>query len=130
MKLSNLAKKIVSTILIIAMACVLLSIIYYRSLKFFPFALGVFLGSAVSITKVLLLERAVDKAITMDQVKAGIYVSMQHVLRLLLSGIALLLGAVVEQISLWGVVAGILAFQLAVYYVNFHKEVKPGGERP
>ena len=66
----------------------------------------------------------------MDQVKAGIYVSMQHVLRLLLSGIALLLGAVVEQISLWGVVAGILAFQLAVYYVNFHKEVKPGGERP
>lgn len=130
MKLSNLAKKMVSTILIIAMACVLLSIIYYRSLKFFPFALGVFLGSAVSITKVLLLERAVDKAITMDQVKAGIYVSMQHVLRLLLSGIALLLGAVVEQISLWGVVAGILAFQLAVYYVNFHKEVKPGGERP
>lgn len=130
MKLSNLAKKIVSTILIIAMACVLLSIIYYRSLKFFPFALGVFLGSAVSITKVLLLERAVDKAITMDQVKAGIYVSMQHVLRLLLSGIALLLGAVVEQISLWGVVAGILAFQLAVYYVNFHKEVKPSGERP
>ena len=130
MKLSNLAKKIVSTILIIAMACVLLSIIYYRSLKFFPFALGVFLGSAVSITKVLLLERAVDKALTMDQVKAGIYVSMQHVLRLLLSGIALLLGAVVEQISLWGVVAGILAFQLAVYYVNFHKEVKPGGERP
>lgn len=130
MKLSNLAKKIVSTILIIAMACVLLSIIYYRSLKFFPFALGVFLGSAVSITKVLLLERAVDKAITMDQVKAGIYVSMQHVLRLLLSGIALLLGAVVEQISLWGVVAGILAFQLAVYYVNFHKEVKPGGEKP
>lgn len=130
MKLSNLAKKMVSTILIIAMACVLLSIIYYRSLKFFPFALGVFLGSAVSITKVLLLERAVDKALTMDQVKAGIYVSMQHVLRLLLSGIALLLGAVVEQISLWGVVAGILAFQLAVYYVNFHKEVKPGGERP
>lgn len=130
MKLSNLAKKMVSTILIIAMACVLLSITYYRSLKFFPFALGVFLGSAVSIAKVLLLERAVDKALTMDQVKAGIYVSMQHVLRLLLSGIALLLGAVVEQISLWGVVAGILAFQLAVYYVNFHKEVKPGGERP
>lgn len=119
MKLSDLAMRMILTILIIALICILASVVYYRSPDFFPFMYGVFLGSAVSIAKVLLLERAVDKALAMEQTRAGIYVSMQHILRLVLSGVALFLGAVVPQISLWGVVAGILAFQLAVFNIKF-----------
>jgi hypothetical protein len=119
MELSDLAKRMIFTILIIALICILLSIIYYRSLDFLPFMYGVFLGSTVSITKVFLLEHAVDKALAMEQTRAGIYVSIQHVFRLVISGVALFLGAVVPQISLWGVVAGILAFQLAVYNIKF-----------
>lgn len=126
MKVSELARKMVMTILIISAICVIASVIYYRSLKFFPFLFGVILGSAVSIAKVFILERAVDKALTMEQKNAGNYVSIQHLLRLLISGIVLFLGAVVPQISLWGVAAGILSFQAAVYSVKFTS--KSGGK--
>lgn len=119
MKLSNLAKGMIRTILIVALICIVGSIVYYRSLACFPFILGVVIGSAVSIIKVLLLERAVDKALSMEQMHAGNYVAIQYMLRLLLSGAVLVLGAVVPQISLWGVVAGILAFQLATYSLKF-----------
>jgi len=115
MKLSALAKRMVMTILVIALVCILGSVLYHRSLAFLPFRFGVLLGSAVSIVKVLLLERAVDRALTMEAKQVGSYVGIQHLLRLLLSGGVLVLGALVPQISLWGVVAGILAFQLATY---------------
>ena len=59
-----------------------------------------------------------DKALTMEQKKAGNYVSIQHLLRFLLTGVVLVLGAILPQISLWGVAAGVLAFQLALYNIK------------
>ena len=118
MKLTNLAKRMILTILMIGIICTLVSIIYYRSLDVLPFFLGILLGSAVSIGKVFLLEKAVDKALTMEQKKAGNYVSIQHLLRFLLTGVVLVLGAILPQISLWGVAAGVLAFQLALYNIK------------
>ena len=115
MKVSDLAKRMIFTILIIALICIIGSVIYHRSLDFLPFLFGIFLGTATSIIKVFLLERTVDNALSMKKERAGRYVGLHHILRLLLTGLVLFLGAVVPQISLWGVAAGILAFQLAVY---------------
>jgi hypothetical protein len=119
MKLSDLTKRMIVSISIIALICIFGSAIYYRSMDFLPFMYGVFIGSLVSIVKVFLLEHAVDKAITMEQKHAGNYVGIQHMLRLLLSGAVLVLGALVPQISLWGVAAGVLTFQLATYSLKF-----------
>lgn len=119
MKISALAKRMIFTILIVSTVCILASIIYYRSLDFFPFLLGVILGSALSIVKVFLLERAIDKALNMERKQAGKYVSLQYMLRLLLTALVLFIGAVVPQISLWGVVAGVFAFQISVYNIKF-----------
>lgn len=119
MKMSNLAKRMIFTILVISLICILASAIYYRSLDFLPFMLGVILGSALSILKVFLLERAINNVLEMKKNKAGSYVSLQHMLRLLLTGVVLFIGAVVPQISLWGVVAGVFAFQVAVYNIKF-----------
>jgi hypothetical protein len=119
MKLSDLAKRMIFTILMIALVCILGSVIYYRSLNFLPFVFGVIVGSALSIIKVFLLERAVNNALTMGKEQAGSYVSLHHLLRLLLTGVVLVIGALVPQLSLWGVVAGIFAFQLAIYNVKF-----------
>lgn len=118
MKLSDLAKRMILTILTIALICTLASAIYYRSLGFLPFMFGTVLGSVVSILKVFLLEWAVDKALTMDQRRAVPYLGFQHVFRLAISGVALYLGAVVPQINLWGVVAGILSFQAATFNIK------------
>ncbi len=119
MKLSDVSKRMILSIVIIGLICIFCSAIYYRSLGFLPFMLGVILGSAASIGRVFLLEHTVDKALKMEQKHAGNYVSLQHILRLLFSGVVLVIGATVPQISLWGVVAGILAFQLAIYTVKF-----------
>src|SRR5699024_4955437 len=99
MKLSDLAKRMIFTIVIIAMISIIGSVIYHRSLEFLPFMLGVILGSTASVIKIFLLEHAVDQALKMEQGKAGNYVTIQHILRLLLSGGALLLGALIPQIS-------------------------------
>lgn len=115
MKVSPLAKRMIITIVGISALFVVASFIYYRSLAFLPFLLGALLGTGVSIWKVFVLERAVDRALGMDKKKAGNYVSLQQLFRLLVTGVVLFIGAVVPQVSLWGVAAGIIAFQLALY---------------
>lgn len=115
MKLSKIAKKLIMWIGVIALVCVLISIIYYRSWGFLPFLYGALVGTVASVLRVMLLDRAVNQAVTMDKKKAGGYITMQNLLRFVVSGAALLLGALWEPISLWGVVAGVLAFQFALY---------------
>lgn len=129
MNVSDISKKMISLIIIIGLLSIFASVIYYRSLDFLPFLLGVVLGSLVSITKVYLLRRAVDKTMTMDKAKAGNYVSLQHLLRLLLSGAALLLAALVPQINLWGTIIGILAFQLSLYVTNLTGKTKAKSQK-
>ena len=115
MKVSPLAKRMIITIVGIAALFGVASFVYYRSLAFLPFLLGALLGTGVSIWKVFVLERAVDRALGMDKKKAGNYVSLQQLFRLFVTGVVLFTGAVVPQVSLWGVAAGIIAFQLALY---------------
>ncbi|QOV20769.1 ATP synthase subunit I [Blautia liquoris] len=119
MKLSDLAKKMTRSICMIALFCIIGSVIYYRSVKFLPFFFGVLIGSCVSVLKVILLDRAVDKTLNMEQKRAGGYAGIQYLLRFGLSGAVLVLGAVIPQISLWGTVAGIFAYQLATYSLKF-----------
>ncbi len=123
MKLSDLAKRMTRSISIIALLFMFVSIIYYRSLDFLPFFYGVLAGAAVSIVKVFLLDHAVDKTLNMEQKPAGGYAGISYLLRFALSGAVLILGAVVSQISLWGTVAGIFAYQLAAYSLKFSSNV-------
>jgi hypothetical protein len=88
-------------------------------LDFLPFFFGVSLGSVVSIVKVFLLDNTVNKALSMDKTGAGKYVSLQYFIRFFLTGVVLYIGAVVPDINLWGVAAGVIAFQLATYGIKF-----------
>lgn len=119
MKLNALAKRMILAIIAITSACTVVALIYYRSLEFFPFFFGAILGAAVSIVKVYLLERAVNLALEPGKANATAYIGLQQLLRFILSGLALLAGALIPQINLWGVVAGIFSYQLAVYVARF-----------
>ena len=119
MRLSDWAKRLTIAILAITLVCVVIAAMYYRSRAFLPFMFGALSGGAVSVLKVFLLERAVDKALTMEKHRAGTYVSWQHLLRLSITAAALLIGALVPGISLWGVAAGILAYQISLYAIKF-----------
>ncbi len=118
MKFSKISKRMAISILILALVFIAGSVIYYRSLKFLPFLYGILIGSAFSILKVFLLEYAVDQALKMDKKQAGNFVSFQYFIRLALTGVVLYIGAVVPWINLWGVVAGVLSFQVALFAVR------------
>ena len=124
-KLSSLAKQTIVAILLATSAFLLGSVLYHRSLGFLPFMVGLVLGSVVSIAKVMLVERAVEKALRMDQQRVGGYVGGQYLLRMLLTAVVLIIGALVSWISLWGVAAGVIAFQLGIYLVQLRNRIGP-----
>jgi len=116
MKLNTQAKIMLRCIIVIFAALVIGAAIYYRSFECLPFVLGAFLGCAASVIKVIMLSKAVDKALTITEpVKAGNYIRLQHLLRLALTAAALIIAALVPFINLWGAVAGILSFSISSY---------------
>lgn len=119
MKLKTIAKKMIIAILAISFISIMVAFIYYRSLEFLPFFFGVLLGAAVSIVKVFLLEYAVNQALAPGRTHAAMYIAFQNLIRFALTGLALLAGALIPQINLWGVVTGVLSYQLAVYLARF-----------
>jgi len=93
---------------------------YHRSWAFFPFAFGALLSAALSIAKFISLDRTVKKAASLEAQRASNYVRLQSLLRFLLTGAVLALPAVAIQWGappglFWGVVAGVLVYQAAVY---------------
>ncbi|MDD4324051.1 MAG: ATP synthase subunit I [Eubacteriales bacterium] len=119
MDLAKEAKNMIKAVVLISLLCILGSIIYYRSLEFLPFLFGTVLGAASSIAKVFLLDRTVKRITSMGAQKANNYAVAQQMLRLVLIVVVLLIDALVEQVSLWGVIAGVLAYNLAVYYASY-----------
>lgn len=121
----------ITAVLVTAFTFLVSSVLYYRSMAFLPFMLGLALGSAVSIAKVILVDRAVDKALSMDRSRAGTYVGAQYLLRMLLTAAALIISAVVPWMSIWGAAAGVLAFQIGIYLVQFRSRGRAGsGHQP
>ena len=109
----------IRTICILMLVFIAASAIYYRSWDCLSFIYGALLGSGVSIYKVIILEKTVDKALGMEEKSAGNYVRLQHLLRLFISAVVLVLAAIVPWISLWGAAAGIFSFQISLYFINF-----------
>lgn len=124
MKLSEEARGMIQTILVIGVIGMLISLLYYRSIDSLPFLWGALIGTFVSIIKVIMLDRTVDKSLTMEAKQASNYVALQQLVRLGISAIALYIGATVDGISLWGVVVGVLSFQAAIYRVGPGKKSK------
>lgn len=119
MGLENISKRAILTICVSTALLAAGAAIYYRSLSCLPFILGLLLGAAVSAGKVFLLKRTVDQSLNKEEKAASSYVRLQHLLRLAMTGAALLIAALVPAISLWGAAAGVLTYQLGIYLVKF-----------
>ncbi|HHU04382.1 MAG: ATP synthase subunit I [Saccharofermentanales bacterium] len=115
---SDISKKMIIIILIIAILAIVGALIFYRSLDFLPFALGVLIGTAGSVARVLLVKRTVTRALKMEAKDVGRYVNAQAFIRLGLAVAILLIAALVPQINLWGAAIGIIAFHPAIYIAN------------
>jgi len=84
-----------------------------------PFGIGLLLGCALSAAKVVLLEKALSKAVDMEAEKAKNYARLQMVLRYGLTLLVVLSAVLFRQaVGLFGIIAGLLTLQLASYIAN------------
>lgn len=81
-----------------------------------PYCMGLLLGSALSICKVLLLERSLGRAVEMEEKTAQGYAALQAAARYLLT-MAVFGGVVLfrDKIGLFGAILGVLSLQFAAY---------------
>jgi len=120
MKLNDIAKKMIFVLCILLVVIIATSAVYYRSFEFLPFAIGTSLVVALNIIKVIMLDRAVDKALAMTEGKdAGNYIRLQYFLRFILTGAVLVFAAVSPYVNLWGAVAGIFTMPIAAHLMRF-----------
>jgi len=79
------------------------------------FIAGLCLGASVSAVKVLLIERGVANALSMNSVMAGLSAVFQITLRNVLTAGVLLASVFAKGVSVWGVTAGLLIMQSAAF---------------
>lgn len=118
MKLTAVAKKMILFLFIFLLVLVGFGFACYHSRTAFPFALGSFLGVALSIGKVILLSRTAQKVAEMEKERAANYVRVQQFIRFLLTGMVLVLSAVIPFINLYSTAAGVLSFQIALLFMK------------
>jgi len=110
----------VLVVFISALAMILISALYYRSLAFLPFAAGVLSTSVLNAVKVILLDRTVVKVAAMEKTKSGAYAGFMYFLRFLLTGAVLGLVFISHpRVSIWGAVAGIFTLQIAAVATKY-----------
>jgi len=94
--------------------------VFYPVINPFTFSAGVLLTTVLNIVKVVWLERAVEKAVGMeDQTAAGNFIRLQYLLRMLLTGLTLFAAVVIPFVELWGAVVGLFTFHAAKYSLGF-----------
>ena len=81
--------------------------------------LGIVLGTLVSVVKVYMLERALDKAVDMEPKDATNYTRANYTMRLVISVGIVVLACVTKQFNVVGVLIGLLLVQPAAYITNF-----------
>lgn len=113
MKLSLQAKRMLQVIAIVNLIAAAALSLYYRSGKVVPHLLGLFLGGLSSAARVIILEKTVNRIV--DKKVGGGLAQLSYLLRFALALVPLLIGAMVEQISLLGVIIGVLSYQLGTY---------------
>ena len=138
MKLSLTSRKMILVICISALimaaigivVCLAVSSIDSMQALYFP--LGVILSSALNVCKVILLERAIQKTLDMDDPKAGSnYIRVQYLLRYFLSGVVLVAAGLITKyadppfINIIGALVGIFTMQISVIIVRSMKIEEP-----
>ena len=134
MKLSLTSRRMITVICLSALVMVAAGIVVsltvssIDSMQALYFPLGVILSSALNILKVILLERAINKTLDMEDPKAGSnYIRIQYLLRYLLSGVVLVVAGLITRyvdppfINIVGALVGIFTMQISVIIVRSMK---------
>jgi len=118
MKLSAIAERMILVVCVSLLVLIAASLAYFRSLEFLPFSLGALLGAATNVSKIIMLERAVDKAVGMETKRAENYLRIQYLLRYVITGVVLAASILVPFLNIWGAALGILTMPVAALFAR------------
>ena len=108
-----MAKRMILIIVIVSAAALVVGL--FLTDDKLGYTLGLLLGAAVSCAQILLLNRALNKSVTLEPTRAKVFATGQYYLRLMLFIAALLIAALVPVFNVVGAVVGVLAFVVAAY---------------
>lgn len=117
LKMSDTCKKL-SMVIVVLGAISLVVGLFFADSKI-HWLLGIVLGTLVSVVKVYMLERALDKAVDMEPKDATNYTRANYTMRLVISVGIVVLACVTKQFNVVGVLIGLLLVQPAAYITNF-----------
>lgn len=119
MKLSSTAKGIIKGIAVLSVVGFAIGVFFVPNIVFY--GLGIVIGVVVSVLKVILLERAVDKVIgSEDKKQAQNTMRMGYMSRYLLTGLAMFATVFFMGLSgLMGVFVATLSLTISAYLVKF-----------
>jgi len=121
MKISDIAKKMMTIIGISVVFLVVGSVIFYRSIACLPFIYGVILAAVANIIKIVMLDITVKTVQTKGVDAVGRYVVAQNYIRLLLTAAIVIVAIYMPFINHWGTITEILMYRLAIYALKGYK---------
>ena len=105
--------------IVVALGVIALGIGMFFANSILYWAVGIALGTFVSVLKVVMLEKTLNKAVDMAPEDAKNYTRSRYTFRMVLT-IALVAVAIkIPYINVIGLIVGLLLIQPAVYIVNF-----------
>lgn len=120
METDRVLKSIIITIGVLGLLALIIGLFFADNIL--TWIIGIVAGSLVSMSKVFLLYRTLNKAVDMDPKAAGSFARAKYTLRLVLSiALVVLAFRFSAYIDPVGVIIGLLLVQPAVYILNFIK---------
>lgn len=117
LKMSDTCKKLSMVIVVLGAISLVVGLFFADSKIHWLF--GIVLGTLVSVVKVYMLERALDKAVDMEPKDATNYTRANYTMRLVISVGVVVIACVTKQFNVGGVLIGLLLVQPAAYITNF-----------
>lgn len=87
--------------------------------------LGVLVGFAFTVVRLIWLDKTVRNAVTKDEKSASRYARWQYVLRYLVSAGVLIGAALIPQISLWSAMIAMFTLKIATFLQGFFEKKTP-----
>ena len=109
----------------VAVLCLLTAVIGCFFTKPLPWILGVVLGFAFTVCRLIWLDSTIRTAVEKEAKDASRYMRGQYVLRYLLSIAVLVLAALVPQISLFSTMIAMFTLKIATYIQGFLEKKTP-----
>ena len=111
--------KMIKAIACIAILMMAAGAVFFRSYHAIGFALGVGMSLILNIGKVVWLKHCVNRATNMEPGAAGAYISINYLMRFVLTGLVLVAAHFLPVVDMFGAAVGLLSMPFANYAVHF-----------